>query len=200
MEDKMKSESIAKLAEALAKAQRTMEHAKKDSLNPHFKNKYADIASVIEAVREPLAANGLSYVQYEESRDNERYLVTELMHISGEWVRGEMKLLFAKNDMQGLGSALTYARRYSLSAMVGIAQDDDDANTATNKPKPQAKPEWKFGPEQVSELENVMKSVGCNKDFIKTFCIQSFKKEVHQLNESEYKNFIIRLNSEVISK
>lgn len=126
----MKSETIGKLAEALAKAQGMMEFAKKDSTNPHFKSKYADIASVIDAVRECLSKNNLSYVQYEE----DDHLVTLLMHSSGEWISGKMKLLMGKQDMQGKGSALTYARRYGLASMVGIAQDDDDGNQAAEKP------------------------------------------------------------------
>lgn len=145
----MESATIGKLAEALAKAQAAMDSAKKDSINPHFKSKYADLAAVIDAVRQPLGFNGLSYVQYVDKSDGTLCLITKLMHISGEWISGSLPLLMSKNDMQGFGASLTYARRYSLSAMVGIAQDDDDGNTATAKldtrpPVAAVKPDWKF--------------------------------------------------------
>lgn len=131
----MKSDTIGKLAEAMAKAQKEMQHATKDSNNPHFKSKYADLASVIDAVREPLSNHGLSFVQYGEDQDGAMFLVTRLMHTSGEFIEGRIKLLTDKPNMQGLGSALTYARRYGLAAMMGIHQEDDDGNASVG-PKP----------------------------------------------------------------
>jgi hypothetical protein len=140
---------IGKLAEALAKAQGEMENAVKDSTNLHFKSKYADIASVINAIKSPLSKNGLAFVQFVQRTEGGMELVTQLMHTSGESISSSMPLMFSKQDMQGLGSALTYARRYSLSALVGIAQEDDDGNeavksytppTATPKIAPVAKP------------------------------------------------------------
>lgn len=138
----MESPTIGKLSEALAKAQGEMENAKKDSVNPHFKSKYADLASIIEAARAPLSKQGLSYVQYMERTEEGLGLITKLMHTSGEWISGCLPLIMTKQDMQGLGSAVTYARRYSLSCMLGIAQEDDDGNTATAIPdyKPVVKP------------------------------------------------------------
>jgi hypothetical protein len=122
---------VGKLAEALSKAQKQMQHATKDSVNPHFKSRYADLASVIDAIRIPLSENGLSYVQYGADENNGMFLITRLMHISGEYVEGKMRLVTDKPNMQGLGSALTYARRYGLAAMVGIHQEDDDGNSAS---------------------------------------------------------------------
>lgn len=92
----MKSETIGKLAEALAKAQQEMESAKKDSINPFFKSKYADLAAVIEAIQVPLSKNGLSYVQYVDEENDKQYLVTELLHTSGEWIHGRVKLIPSK--------------------------------------------------------------------------------------------------------
>lgn len=130
----MKSETIGKLAEALSKAQQEMASAKKNAENPFLKNKYADLAAVTDAIKDPLAKNGLSYVQYSESDEHDKnYIVTTLMHSSGEWISGRMKLFIQKQDMQGFGGAITYARRYALSAMVGLPQEDDDGETALGR-------------------------------------------------------------------
>ena len=127
-----KSESIAGLAAALAKAQGQMKGAVKDSANPFFKSKYADLASVVEAIRAAFSANGLSYIQTVQSSDLDEVRVeTMILHSSGEWIScGVLALPVSKNDAQGYGSALTYARRYSLSAAVGVAPEDDDGNAA----------------------------------------------------------------------
>jgi hypothetical protein len=133
-----KSESIKELATSLAKAQGSIKGAIKDSSNPFFKSKYADLASVVEAIRSAYASNGLSYIQtVEPSQADEVRVETMILHSSGEWIScGVLALPVSKVDAQGYGSALTYARRYSLSAAVGIAPEDDDGNAATAaKPK-----------------------------------------------------------------
>lgn len=132
----LQSDSIAKLADALAKAQKAIKPAAKDSTNPHFGSKYADLASVWEACREPLADNGLALVQMPQAAEGGTVLVTRLLHTSGEWIESVTPLLIGeKSTMQTLGSALTYARRYGLAAMVGVvADEDDDGNTATATP------------------------------------------------------------------
>ena len=128
----MKSESIKELATALAKAQGQMKGALKDANNPFFKTKYADLASVVEAIREAFSANGLSYIQsVEPSEKDEVRIETTILHSSGEWFSaGVLALPVAKHDAQGFGSALTYARRYGLSAACGVAPEDDDGNAA----------------------------------------------------------------------
>ena len=128
-----KSESIAALAAALATAQGSMKGAVKDSANPFFKSKYADLASVVEALRSAFSANGLSYIQTIQPSDRDEVRVeTMILHSSGEWIScGVLALPVSKVDAQGYGSALTYARRYSLSAAVGVAPEDDDGNAAT---------------------------------------------------------------------
>ena len=127
-----KSESIKELATALAKAQGEIKGAVKDSANPFFKSKYADLASVVEAIRAAFAKNGLSYTQHiSDSEKNEVRVETIIMHSSGEWLScGVLALPVSKADAQGYGSALTYARRYSLSAAAGVAAEDDDGNAA----------------------------------------------------------------------
>lgn len=133
------SETLNELAAALAKAQGVITGAKKDSNNPFFKSKYADLASVVEAIRVPFKENGLSYIQSIEPSDkNEVRVETTILHASGQWFScGVLAVPVAKGDAQGFGSALTYARRYSLSAAAGIAPEDDDGNAASKAmPKP----------------------------------------------------------------
>lgn len=127
----MKSDQIAKLATALAKAQAKMANAEKDAENPFFKSSYATLASVWDSCRGPLTANGLSVIQTTEEADRGTKLVTILAHESGEWIRSEMYLRPKDNTPQAIGSALTYARRYELAAIVGVSVADDDGESAT---------------------------------------------------------------------
>ena len=127
---KMQSDNIAELAAALSRAQGEITGALKDSSNPFFKSKYADLASCWDACRKQLAANGLAVIQTTEPTDAGLMLVTTLAHSSGQWVRGSMPVLTKDNSPQGQGSGITYARRYALAAIVGLAQIDDDAEAA----------------------------------------------------------------------
>jgi hypothetical protein len=133
------SESINELATALAKAQAVMAGAKKDSTNPHFKSAYADLASIWDACRKALTDNGLSVAQGVGSTGDGRVGVhTMLLHSSGQWMRCDIAMKPTKDDPQGAGSALTYARRYALAAMVGVAPEDDDGNAASAKTETRA--------------------------------------------------------------
>lgn len=134
----MKSESLKELASALAKAQGQMKGALKDSDNPYFKSKYADLTSVVEAIRRPLSDNGLSYVQITHDKPEAAAIETVVLHASGEWMScGTVCVPVTKADAQGFGSAMTYARRYGLSAAFGVAPEDDDGNAAAKaKPAP----------------------------------------------------------------
>lgn len=122
---------LKNLAAALCKAQAEMEGAKKDTTNPHFNRKYADLASVWTAIREPLTKNGLSVVQLLRSIDGGVECETILLHTSGEQISDTFAVPASKSDAQGYGSAATYARRYSLMALVGVAPEEDDGNAAT---------------------------------------------------------------------
>jgi len=136
----IKSESTMELAKALALAQFSLEGAKHDASNPFYKSKYSTLASVWEACRKPLTDNGLSVVQTTAYEEGNSFLETTLLHTSGEWITGRL-LLITQNTPQSQGSAITYARRYSLAAMVGICPEDDDAEGAMvrGKPKEQVK-------------------------------------------------------------
>lgn len=132
-----KSDSIEKLAEALSKAQGAMKNAAKESANPYFKSKYADLASVWDACRKELSDNGLAVVQVPAMKDGKVVVTTILLHSSGQWIDGELELTPVKDDPQGAGSAITYARRYALSGFAGIAPEDDDGNAASGKSAPE---------------------------------------------------------------
>lgn len=145
-----KSETIAELAKAMCKAQSEIENASKNSSNPHFKSKYADLAEVLNTVRPTLTNNGISISQFPAFENGIASVETIVMHTSGEWMMGTSSAPVGKQDAQGVGSALTYLRRYSLAAIAGIAQEDDDGNGAVgssgqggrqqqaNKPQQQA--------------------------------------------------------------
>jgi len=131
------SESIANLTLALSIVQGKMSHAVKDSANPFFKSKYADLESVWDACRSLLSENGLAVMQFPgEYYDGTMSLTTIISHKSGEYVSHEMSVPVTKPDSQGAGSALSYMRRYSLAAVVGVVsanQEDDDGNAASGK-------------------------------------------------------------------
>ena len=124
------SETIEKLAEALWAAQGEMGGAVKGSANPFFKSSYADLTSVIKAIKEPCQNNGLSYIQLPHRLDSSIGVVTRLMHVSGQWLENDFTLPMVKSDPQAAGSAITYARRYALQALFGIPAVDDDGESA----------------------------------------------------------------------
>ena len=138
------SESIKELAAALLKAQQSFETATKGADNPFFKSKYADLPEVWRVAKGPLGANGLAIVQSPESDGNGAIEIeTMLVHApSGEWIKSRMRMKPVKDDPQGVGSCITYARRYALSALIGIvADEDDDGNAASHAAPPAAKKE-----------------------------------------------------------
>lgn len=130
---------LSLLAAALVKAQARLRPAKRESENPFFHSKYADLASVWESCREALTENGLSVVQTTFFRDGQMFLRTLLLHVSGQSVSGEYLLKPTKDDPQGLGGAITYARRYALAAITGVVADDMDGEDAVLRPEPAAK-------------------------------------------------------------
>ena len=135
-ESVMQSEQMNELATALSKAQGEMQAASKDVENTYFKSKYADLGNVWMACRAPLSKNGLSVIQTTRIENNALILITTLMHSSGQWMSGHYPINPIKNDPQGMGSAVSYARRYALSAIVGAyqaADDDDDGEGSMDR-------------------------------------------------------------------
>lgn len=134
----MQSPEIGALVDALSKAQAKMEGAVKDSKNPFFNSKYADLSSVWEAAKGPLTENGLAVIQgVEINEQGTPCLTTVLGHKSGQWIKSILPMTPQKQDPQTMGSLITYYRRYSLAAMVGICPEDDDGNYATDPTRAQ---------------------------------------------------------------
>lgn len=133
------SESIAAISAALCKAQAELGHAHKGSLNPHFKNRYADLTEVIDTVRPALTSHGITFAQFPGYEAGVTTVETILMHESGEWISGIAGARVSKDDPQGVGSAITYLRRYSLASVCGIGQEDDDGEAASQATKASAK-------------------------------------------------------------
>lgn len=127
---------------ALNKAQGEMKPAVLDCKNPHFNSRYASLQSVVESIREPFAKNGLSFTQSVQWEDDSFFLETCINHSDGSFITSRVRLIVDRNNMQGLGSAITYARRYCLAALAGVVDsEDDDGNSAVSPgPKPIKKP------------------------------------------------------------
>lgn len=124
------SDNISNIATALAKAQGEIDDATKGGFNPAFKSKYADLAAVRAAIREPLAINDLSVVQFPRTVQGGVEVETMILHKSGEYLAETLFMPVNKYDAHGIGSGITYGRRYGLMALLGIATDDDDGNAA----------------------------------------------------------------------
>jgi hypothetical protein len=153
--EKFCSENIKELAGAMLKVQAELEPAVKDAENPFAKNKYATLNSVVLASRGALLKHGLWLAQYPvPAKQGHLGLVTKITHgASGQWQSSLMVMPLSKTDPQGYGSALTYARRYSLAALVGLVTEDDDAESACGRKLPKdAKKRQNGKPHETEEL------------------------------------------------
>ena len=179
------TESINELAAALAKAQGQMEAARFNKTNTHFRQKYADFTSVREASRKPLADNGLAVMQYCEQVEGKYVLVTLLAHTSGQWIKSYFPLTPKDMSCQSIGSAMTYAKRYGLSAMLGIVADDDDDGEAA-----MGRVETTLSHDQVDEIEELLQG---NVE-VKNNMISHYKvNRLHDIPSSEYDLIVKRL-------
>lgn len=189
------SEQINELMGALAKAQGEMSGAIKDSANPYFKSKYADLNSVWNACREPLSKHGLAIVQTVQQREAGDVLYTILGHSSGQWISSTMAIRVkadskGANEIQQLGSILTYLKRYALAAMVGVSsEEDDDGNGAQNyqaktngvtAPAPKPAQQKIIAPERATELRDIVKK--CSPGFIAFVADYLKKGQIADLN------------------
>ena len=154
------SESIKQLSAALLKAQRSIKFAAKDAKNPHFKSTYADLPAVIDAIKPALNDAGIVFLQtFSPSETGFIAVTTRLMHETGEWIEDTATVPLPKSDPQGYGSAATYARRYSLAAITGLYQDDDDGNAASNTKPAQI---VKVTAKQAADLQALADEVGAD--------------------------------------
>jgi len=169
-----KSEQINELAVAMAVAQGELENASKNANNPHFKSKYADLAEVLNTVRPVFASHGLSIVQMPSFESGMARVETILMHKSGQWLSNIASAPVGKQDAQGVGSVITYLRRYSVAAFAGIAQEDDDANASIGQVKPKAQEAMTDA--DFTALNGLLDESGADKEaFCKAFGIKAVK-------------------------
>ncbi len=132
------SESTVKITEALALAHAKISTVPMTGMNPHFKSKFAKLSDIYSATNIPLSENGLAIVQGAEYQDNRVHIVTRLLHKSGEWIESELSLKPAQDSPQGLGSTISYGRRYAVSAILNLAaeeEDDGEAGEGRDKPR-----------------------------------------------------------------
>lgn len=165
--------NTAGLWKAMLETQKEVEHAVKDAKNPHLKNRYASLCSVLDAIKPIANKNGLVITQHVMAVPQDRFpdmtaVVTRITHAAtGASIEDNQTIPLPKKDPQGLGSAITYARRYGLQAMFGISSEDDDGNTASNitpkaESKPEPKPEDKTADhEKIAEVQQrLSRSIG----------------------------------------
>lgn len=184
------SQELGALAAALCKAQAVMEGAKQDSSNPFFKSKYADLASVWAACKAPLAANGLSVVQTVENGGDKAYLVTTLLHSSGQWMKSFMPILMKNHDAQGLGSAITYCRRYALAAIVGVCPTDDDGEGAVGRAAPA-----RVTTISKTQIETIEKLIDTRKDILERLLDWAGIDHVKDLSVEDYSAAVINIKN-----
>jgi hypothetical protein len=175
------SENINELAAALAVAQGQMGGASKTADNPFFKSKYADLGSVIAAAKDPLAENGLSYVQFPFSMNGEVGVTTRLMHSSGQWLQSMFSIPAPKTDAHTYGGLVTYCRRFSLQSVLGIPAEDDDGNAVTQAAK------TLINAGQVASLKALMEMTDTKESqFLKAYDVESLK----QLTTDQFKHAV----------
>ena len=182
----LQSENIGDLVSALAKAQLEMESAPFDKVNPHFKSRYASYDAVREACRIPLAKNSLTITHHMDLNEGRRLLVTQLSHASGQWMRSYVAIPQEKETPQSMGSAITYSKRYALSAFLAIGSDeDDDGEEAERTYRESAK----LSPSQAKEIESLCEDSDVLNRILKTYKATNLLG----INASEYSTIIKRL-------
>ncbi|HEX7896007.1 MAG TPA: ERF family protein [Terriglobales bacterium] len=189
----------ASIHEALSRLQAEVRAAAKDSMNLHFKSQYADLAAVWEACRAPLVRHGLSVVQTTDFDKDDVWLVTTLWHCSGQSISGRYPLRPVKNDPQGYGSALTYARRYTLAAMVGVvADEDDDGNRASTRGNGNRHESYgKITPEQTQTIRDMLAS---SKGDPQKFCEYFHIGALPELSATDFRHAVEMLNTKLHPK
>ena len=189
-----KSQEINELAAALAKARAKFGKVEKSSANPFYKSKYADLAVVIDATYKSLSENGLSVMQFPgEVNGGAVTVLTMLCHASGQWVSEETTMPVSKNDAQGIGSALTYGRRYALQSLLNVAaEEDDDGNAAVSKTK-EAETRFtdaRISPVNVRAFWTEARKSGKTNDQVAAFLATLGHKQTEELKQAEYEHAI----------
>jgi len=196
MDKQQHSKTINELVAALSKAQSSVLKAKEDSKNPFFKSKYANLESVWDACRDSLTSNGIAVFQTIDHEDNKMILVTVLAHSSGQWIKSFSPIPNIKQDPQSIGSAITYMRRYSLAAIVGVATSDDDGEEATKPFRESPKP----NKTKIKELKKLLENDEEFRTRINDYVSSSGYNSIEDLPEKVVDNAIKTLNRKVSDK
>jgi len=186
-----KSNELDKLFQALSKAQSEMDSAVKDSNNPFYKQKFANLESCINASRPSLTRNGLAVIQTLGKENECHFLDTMLAHSSGQFITSRLYLEIEKGDrgkalMQNLGTAITYARRYAYVSIIGLNQEDDDGHSLRGKKEIESKPDYSL------LLKKAMAQNSWTSDHIANFRdrFPHAPKKFNEMSDAEKKTFI----------
>lgn len=187
---------LDKLFGALAKAQLEMEVAKTDSINPYFKSRYADLASVVKASRPFLAKNGLCVIQRTLTQPNgDVFLYTRLCHASGQWIESNMAVKPPKADIQTLGSYLTYLRRYMYAAVTGVVagDEDDDGEVAMGEPRKGSSPSPENEKISKAQLQVISNELSSSPQLLEGLLKGYDIKKISDLKQKHYTKCIERI-------
>lgn len=187
MNQEISSATIGLISEALSKAQASIGKAARDSANPFFKSKYADLASIQDACQKPLSENGLSFT----TSVLEYVLIATLSHSSGEWFRSYIPLMLGKQDMQGLVASTTYARRAALASMCNVATEDDDGNS-TQKVVPESVKKEFLTHDQQDHIEELVEKVD-DAEHIEKLCKFVNVKNLCSIESRDYERVVANL-------
>lgn len=177
------SNELKNLAIAFVKAQTQMGSAHKGAVNPYYESRYADLQSVLEVIKPALAANGLAFLQFPISADGVAGVTTRLLHESGEWIEDDFLLPISQKNPQAVGSCVSYARRYSMQSICGIAAEDDDGNAASNVYK-------RISDSDMSKITHLIEQTNTD---VKKFCLAFGISTVNDLPASQSKKAISML-------
>jgi hypothetical protein len=184
----LQSEQIGDLITALSKAQAEIESAPFDKVNPHFKSRYASYEAIRETCRMPLAKNGLAITHHLDVNEGKRVLVTQLSHASGQWMRSFVSMPQEKETPQSMGSAITYSKRYALSAFLAIGSDEDDDGEAAERPYTES---VKLSKDQAKEIEDL-----CDDADMLGRILRAYKvTDLIAIRASEYSTIIKRIKA-----
>jgi hypothetical protein len=193
------SPQFGEIAAAIAAAQAEIDNAEKDAKNPHFNSKYATLASVYAACRPALSKHKVAVIQVPFNLpEGDIGIATLLAHPSGQWIKGRLYCKPAKYDAHGVGSVLTYMRRYSLSAMVGVAPEDDDGNAGVGKPSTQTSPQHRSGGQHQASQAEGGQSAAAKKDRIQGLYNAISKEIAEALDHADLDDLPFRRESDLL--
>jgi len=205
-----KSTELNEIFSALALAQGEIKVALKDSANPFFKSKYANLQSVVESARPSLVKNGLAVTQFVESDEHgNEYLCTLLGHKSGQWIKSRMRINPVKTDPQSLGSCITYLRRYMYASITGVYDgfEDDDGNIASSEHTPIHIPE-KYESRDVQQsfdssdlvsekqVKFISFQIGQNRDLLKNVLQKYGVSNIQSIKKSDAQHALAYIESQ----